>query len=339
MTKHIIATTPSSIMSNSQLIKLHEYSLILNSTHNIAQILDKSALAISDILGADGCHILFARKTRDNLHLETAIHHGDKPFPSDIDETQGISAQTFQTGQIIVVKDAENDSRVTPKIFSHFNHRSVVSAPIVSKGNILGAIVIYAFTPEKFSEQDGEYLLLLGNHLGLAVENAQLMMQIKKAAITDSLTGTFNRRHFIDELQLLLESKPNDFVSLIVIDVNDLKVINDTFGHTTGDKVLLEVATLLKSQVQEQDVVSRYGGDEFAIISPGANSEEALKIATRIEQALAKHVFKDNLQGLEVSISWGIVSARYSDIHNISEFINAADQNMYRMKRTKKTKE
>lgn len=330
-------TLPSahSIMENLEFLRLHEFSLILNSSHDIDRILQDSTQKIEEMFEADGCHILFARKIRDDLHLETVIHDGTIPFPQDVDETKGISGNTFNTGQIMVVCEAETDPRVTRGMFEAFEHHSLVSAPILIKDQVMGAIVIYSHIPHHYSERDGDFLLILGTHLALAVENAQLLLQIRRSASLDALTGAFNRGYFRDKLEDFFNQQNPEPLSLLMMDVNDLKIINDTYGHTAGDYILREITDVLKKNVRERDSVSRYGGDEFAIILPGADAEEALQIATRIEQATLNHSFVFGEEEIPVTLSWGYITTQDHEFNSINDLINGADRGLYKMKKQK----
>ncbi|HEX3015677.1 MAG TPA: sensor domain-containing diguanylate cyclase, partial [Desulfobacteria bacterium] len=330
-----ITNKQSSILDNLELVMLHEFSLILNSSHKIDQIIRSSAQAIRKMFRADGCHISLARTVRDDLQLATAIHDGIKSFPAGVDETKGITGLTFQTGQIVIVTDAEHDPRVTKRIYELLKHKSIVAVPIIVKDKIIGVIAVYSPVPSFYTNRDGEFLLMLGNHLGLAIEYAQLLLRVQRSAWIDPLTAAFNRGYLYDQLAPMLMLDPPQLTSLIMLDVNDLKVINDTFGHTTGDYALKQIALILKNNVREIDIVSRYGGDEFAIILPGADASEAVRVAERIEQAVATYPFEDKLQAFRVSVSWGSVTTSCHNTASIDAFIDAADRKLYNMKRHK----
>lgn len=326
-------------INNAELVMLHEFALILNSTHNIDQIVKESAIKIREIMQGDGCHILFTRCMRNKLKLETAIHDGGKPLPEGVDETRGISGMTFENGEVILVTDAEKDPRVTRKLWEHFHHKSMVSVPIIVKGKVAGVVLVYSKDPAKYDEYDGQFLMMLGSHLGLAVENANLMLELKKAAIVDSLTGAYNYGFFRNELESIMGEKKGIPVSLIMIDINNFKLINDNYGHLAGDYLLREVTTVLKNNVRGADTVARYGGDEFAVILPGATAEEALQVAKRIELTVAGSCFNFEGNDLKVTVSWGAITTLDNEAESINGIIDTADKKLYNMKKLKKTAE
>lgn len=326
----------ANIINNVELVMLHEFTLILNSTHNIDVILQESARKIREIMQSDGCHILFTRYFRNKLKLETAIHDGGKPLPPGVDETKGISGLTFESGQMVIVTDAERDSRVTSKMQEYFQHKSMASVPIVVKGAVVGVVLIYSKVKAKYTERDGQFLMMLGSHLGLAVENANLMLELKKAAILDPLTGAYNYGYFRNELESVVEVRQGRPVSLIMIDINDFKLINDTYGHLTGDYLLKEVTDVLKQNVRAADTVARYGGDEFAVILPGATTDEAVLIAERIEGAVAGCNFSYGYHEFKATVSWGAITTIDKEVKSINRIIDLADKKLYKMKKLKK---
>ena len=327
-------------INNSDLVMLHEFALILNSSFDIEQILMESAKKIKEITRSDGCHILFSRRLTDRLKLETVVHDGEKQLPTTIDVTDGaVVKTTFSTGEIIIIDDTANDPRIIQKLREHVGHRSMASVPVIVRGEVIGVIVVYSKIPAHYNQSKGRFLTMLGSHLGLAVENANLMLELQKAAIIDSLTGTYNRRYFKLELDSVMDECSNGMISFIMIDLDNFKSINDTFGHLAGDYVLREIAGVLKVEVRAEDTVIRYGGDEFAIVLPDTDEEVAGHIAVRIEERVANHTYIFNGCEIRVGMSWGAITMNNNSIKCVNDIVRLADKRLYDMKNKKKRSE
>ncbi|KNZ69976.1 diguanylate cyclase and metal dependent phosphohydrolase [Thermincola ferriacetica] len=321
------------IKSDPKLFYLHEFALLLYSNHDIRRLLRYGAEKIQEIMGSDGCHILLTKQDGEKFKLETAIHCDKKPFPVGVDETKGISGLTFKTKQIIIVTNAEQDSRVTKKMQQHFGPKSLISVPILVRERVIGVLLVYSQYPSQYTYRDGEFLMMLGNHLGLAVEKASLIRSLEEAAILDPLTGAYNYRFFRSELECLVKDQADKPLSLIMLDLNCFKQVNDTYGHLAGDYILKEIASLFKRNVRNNDIVFRNGGDEFAIILPGADEEETKRIAARIEQAVAQHTFVYGRRHIKISVSWGAITTRCRSQNHINKIISIVDKRLYEMKR------
>lgn len=161
-------------------------------------------------------------------------------------------------------------------------------------------------------------------------ENARLMAEIQRLAVTDSLTGLYNRHKLNEVLETEVErarryGRP---LSLLMIDLDDLKRINDTHGHLAGDEVLKSLARIIRSRLRRVDIATRFGGDEFVIILPEADLNEARTVADRICQDGRNLRYQDQ----RVSFSIGVVEYQ-PDINTPEEFLHAADQALYKAKR------
>ncbi|WP_366922439.1 sensor domain-containing diguanylate cyclase [Metallumcola ferriviriculae] len=325
-----------------KLVLLNEYIFELNSSHDVNTILRNSTRKIAAIMEVDSCHLLLSRKVRRQLRLETAYFFSKQgyQFPKDADETKGISGLAFETAHPVVVNDAANDPRATPKIVEAFQVAAVLAVPIIVKDRVLGVATVHSETKNNFGQVDVDFLSALAVQLGLAVENARLMDQLKLAASTDALTGLFNYGYFraaLDREMANTGTKDDQIVSLLMIDINNFKKFNDTYGHVAGDFILKEVAAVISVAVRDGDQVARYGGDEFAVILPGANGDTASSVAERLAKAVSEHRY--NYQGQEftgmISICYGL--ATYLGVNcGSSGFIECADRGLYQMKKSHK---
>ncbi|HWP49284.1 MAG TPA: diguanylate cyclase [Candidatus Limnocylindrales bacterium] len=251
---------------------------------------------------------------------------------------QGIAGWVASTKEPLFVEDVKKDPRFFKEVdkISNFESKSIICAPLISKNKLLGVVeIINKADGTSFTEKDFQLVLTLADHAAIAIENATLYRQVELAAITDDLTKLYNSRYLhrflIQELQ---RSKREGFkTSILLLDLDNFKQVNDTYGHLVGSQTLVEVGQIMKSKVREKDVVGRFGGDEFIIILPETGSEQAVAIAERIRQAIEDlKVLRDfdvDISALSVSI--GV--ATYPD-HGLEEeeLIQKADQAMYHVK-------
>jgi diguanylate cyclase (GGDEF)-like protein len=180
-----------------------------------------------------------------------------------------------------------------------------------------------------FSGNDLEILQILASQAGIALANAALY---EKATI-DTLTRVYVRRHFMQRLEVLIRNAhhQNEPLSLVMIDLDHFKAVNDTYGHQAGDAVLKALGRLLKRTVRHDQVVARYGGEEFAVILPGVEREVAARVAERIRASIEEHEFKAG-EGLTLRKTASLGVATLSPGESREQLIARADEAMYAAK-------
>ncbi len=226
-----------------------------------------------------------------------------------------------------LVDDAFEAEDFFPDIGEHGEWLSFTAASIRdSKGNVIGAI-------ETLSNISNEKL----NQLALQESEERY----KKLSITDNLTGLYNRRFFTESLTLELERsrRYSQHFSLCLIDLDDFKDMNDSYGHLFGDKILSIFSHILKQNLRHSDTAYRYGGEEFAIIFPGSSLEGAALVAERIRTRLAEYPFnfENKSKEIRVTASFGISLTTVND-RNIEEIIRRSDKALYVAKNSGKNK-
>ena len=169
--------------------------------------------------------------------------------------------------------------------------------------------------------------------LALGLKRVSLYRQVQESAIHDGLTGLLARRHFLERLEeeLVRASRRNTPLAFLMVDLDNFKQVNDTFGHLVGDLVLREVARLVQSSVREADMVGRYGGEEFGVVLPEAGRALGIQIADRIRDTISRALIQAYDEKIQVTVSVGV--SLYPEMAlNGDQLIELADQAMYQAK-------
>lgn len=257
----------------------------------------------------------------------TAVKEGTSLTPSVSLET-GIVGQVIRTGERVLVQDARSSQDLAPM---DGRSRSVLAIPIRYSGQTMGVLNIESREAHAFAPEQELVLQTLADQLAGAFNNALTFQQMQQQAITDSLTGLKTRRFFMEALnsELSRARRSGESFSVLVVDMNGFKQINDTLGHLEGDLVLVRVARILEHRSRASSVVARYGGDEFTILIPGATHEQGRAVARRLQMAIEQDPL---LAERKVSASLGVGSFPDSGA-TPEDILRAADTRMYSAKK------
>jgi len=213
--------------------------------------------------------------------------------------------------------------------------KSHLTLPLVIEGEILGCIALNSDQSNAFDAQDLQFFSVIGYQIAATLKHFQRLSSIKNIAIYDTLTGLYNRRYF--EERLVLDAQKSFYggtpLSLVMADIDHFKKVNDTFGHTEGDRVLFEIANLLKASVRKKDTVARYGGEEFILILPEAGLGEASMIAERIRKLVEGTPFEIANASINLTVSMGISNFPSNRAKSKEELVKMADEALYDAKR------
>jgi len=212
----------------------------------------------------------------------------------------------------------------------------LVLIPLKAKDKVNGIIVADNFiTNEPITKDDIRMLTMLANQAGLAIENSQLFELTAERAHSDYLTGLWNHGYFqyLFHTEIEKARANKSHLSLITVDIDDFKIYNDTLGHQAGDKILKDLATLLRNQSRKMDFVCRYGGEEFTIILPHTDKKEAFLIAERIRMDIQKYPFlnEEIFPNKVLTVSLGI-STFPENGQLPAELIISSDKSLYQAK-------
>jgi diguanylate cyclase (GGDEF)-like protein len=214
-------------------------------------------------------------------------------------------------------------------------NRSVVMLPLVVKGQSIGLVELISRTAVGLGAEQLELARTMANEAAMALENARLYEEARALADRDPLTGFYNHRYLHQRLaeEVGRAKRGRRPLSVLMLDLDAFKLVNDTFGHLYGDQVLSWTAEIIRSTLRTSDVAARYGGDEFAVLLPETSADDATKAADRIREAFASaaHVGQAG-QRVDVSLSIGVATFP-GDGRTATELIASADAALYRDKR------
>ena len=212
--------------------------------------------------------------------------------------------------------------------------RSVICVPLRSKLRVLGVIQLVNVDMEQFKDAELFFLQSLCDYAAIAIENARWVEKIQELTITDDCTGLYNARHLYKtlETEVYRSSRFGYEFSVLFIDLDHFKSVNDTHGHLIGSKLLAEIGYLIKAQLRLIDFAFRYGGDEFVVLLPQTGKDQALVVARRLRDALRASSFCSE-EGLNLNVRASIGLATYPhDARTAHDVIRQADGMMYVVK-------
>jgi diguanylate cyclase (GGDEF)-like protein len=221
------------------------------------------------------------------------------------------------------------------KLMARDGVKILAMLPLIAKGQSIGLVELISNGSVTFDDERLGLARTMANEAAMALENARLYEEARNLADRDPLTGFYNHRFLHERLgeEVVRTQRGRRAMSVLMLDLDDFKLVNDTFGHLFGDRVLTWTAELIRSTLRASDIPARYGGDEFAIILPETDADEATRAAERILEAFRDHAYVGEQRGpVPIGASIGIATFP-ADGRTATELIAAADKALYRVKR------
>lgn len=233
------------------------------------------------------------------------------------------------------------DSYANGSEFSHekmvkapgHDERSILGIPLILRNEIIGALFLQADEPESYDENQIRLVETIANQASIAMDNAQLFEKVQNLAITDSLTGAYNRRFFYEfaENEIARSKRYQKDMALVMLDIDHFKKVNDNFGHLAGDRTLKMIVDTVTEQLRKVDVLCRFGGEEFVVLLPETPQEAAMIAANRICKAIDDKSLKSEKGDIHVTVSIGVTQLQNDD-QSLMDLISEADQALYAAK-------
>lgn len=248
----------------------------------------------------------------------------------------GLTHRILDEGTLFVVNDTADAPFFNNPLAVAEGIRSLIAVPLKIQNHIIGILYLNAFEPRHFAEGRLRLLSILASFATMSIDNARLHQRMRQMACTDGLTGLYNHRQFrcMFRDEMLRTVRHQKSLSLIMLDIDDFKKFNDSYGHPNGDKVLILVATVLRDCLRGYDLTFRYGGEEFIAILPECGCEQAQLAAERIRAGIEEESrrFLTGICDHGVTVSVGV--ATYPrDGEDEDALLLVVDQLMYQAKK------
>ncbi len=305
------------------------------ATAGLISLGDLAKLAVDNatrITQTDGAMI--ALEDGEGRFVIRAINKSKMPELRDAtgDPLVGIALECVRTREAAIATDYHTHADANPKL--HGVIKSALALPLIAHGELVGTMTLYSGRPRHWGSETLRIFRLYAAQAAIAIANARLLSESRRLASDDPLTGLTNRRVLVERLEAEAAEarRHGDAFCVILCDVDGLKAVNDTAGHLVGDSVLRSVATTLRATARTEDVVARFGGDEFVLLLPRTALDAARALVTRLARELPEQTYM--WAGLPHSlprVSYGI-AAFPEDGLLADQLIAKADERMYQDK-------
>jgi len=295
---------------------------------------------------AERCSLMLIENDKAYLTIKAAKGINKKLLKGiKVKVGEGVAGRVFSEGEPLMAYDIEKDERILLPRKPSYKTGSFISIPLKIGGKAIGVLNISdKLTGEVFSEEDMTLLRSFASYASIALERSMyysLVDHLKELSITDSLTGLFNKRYFEERFfeELQRSERHNLSFSLAMLDIDDFKLFNDTEGHLSGDEVLKNIANIAKESTRVIDIIARFGGEEFTIIMPQTEKDEAFFVAERIRKSTREqlsHTWR-YFPKEHITVTVGIATFP-SDGRDMKNLIRNADKALYKGKREGKDK-
>jgi len=222
--------------------------------------------------------------------------------------------------------------------FIDFTPKALLIEPVSYKNQVI-AVILLAST-DYFSPDSLDKISNYTHGLSLGLNNAIIYDRLEQLSILDPLTKTYNRRFGLERLkeEFSRSVRTNTPLGVLMLDLDYFKKVNDTYGHIVGDKVLINFASLVKQYMRKEDILVRYGGEEFLVLLPGANSHALKVVGEKIRRIIEESTIKHGDQDVKITVSIGGSSYPEASFEDFEELVNTADGNLYNAKDTGRNK-
>jgi diguanylate cyclase (GGDEF)-like protein len=331
------ATGAETARQAQELHIFHDVAKALTSSLDLDSILQTIMEKMAEYFQPDTWSLLMVDEQKNELYFAIAVGSAAEALKNvRLKVGEGIAGHVAKYGEKLVVPDVRADKRFAKRIdqMTQWETQSIICIPLRAKLRVLGVIQLVNVDMEHFGHEEQFFLQALCDYAAIAIENARSVEKIQELTITDDCTGLYNARHLYKtlETEVYRSARFGYEFSVIFIDLDHFKQVNDTHGHLIGSKLLAEIGYLIKAQLRLIDFAFRYGGDEFVVLLPQTSKDSALVVARRLRDSLRSSIFCKE-EGLNLNVRASIGLATYPhDAKTPHDIIRQADEMMYMVK-------
>ncbi|NBC71162.1 diguanylate cyclase [Paenibacillus sacheonensis] len=331
----MLADTAGSAFENAKLFEqsnlligelqlINELTKRLNQSLRLNEVFEFAMTELLHIFKADYCNLL--QLNADGSHFQIVSSNVPAAANETYSTTYGFSGVVYATREPLIISDYWSTRVVESKLMDVTRSRSLIATPVMAGTSVVGVIMVSHQSPNYFSYDNYKLLQLLSTHIGLAISNASLHAEVRRMVITDNLTG-LHARHYLNE-QIQSRQRKDRCGSLVLVDIDHFKRVNDTYGHLIGDSILVIVSDVIRSCIRDTDIAARWGGEELAVYLPQIRSEQAFRIAERIRGTV------ETQTNPPVTVSCGISEWSFEeDKISVESLFYRADMALYEAKK------
>jgi len=333
------AAEPNRNRLTQELAIFHDVAKALTSSLDLDSILQTIMEKMAEYFRPDNWSLLMVDEERDDLYFAIAVGNASEALKNvRLKVGEGIAGHVAKHGERQIVPDVYTDVRFSKRIdeMTRWETRSIICFPLRSRTRVLGVIQLVNVDMKHFGDPEIYFLQSVCDYAAIAIENARAVAKIQELTITDDCTGLFNARHLYKtlETEVYRSARFGYEFTVVFIDLDHFKQVNDTHGHLIGSKLLSEIGYLIKAQLRLIDYAFRYGGDEFVVLLPQTGKDQALVVAKRLRDSLRTSMFcRDEGLNLNIRASMGVATYPH-DAKSPHDIIRQADEMMYLVKNT-----
>src|SRR5512146_951320 len=290
----------------------HDVAKALTSSLNLDSVLQTIMDKMAEYFRPDTWSLLMVDESKEELYFAIAVGDAADALKTvRLKLGEGIAGWVAKHGQPLLVPDVYTDPRFAKRIdqMTKWQTRSIICVPLTSKSRVQGVIQLINVDMKGFGDNEMFFLQSLCDYAAIAIDNARAVERIQELTITDDCTGLYNARHLYKtlEAEVYRSARFGYEFTVLFIDLDHFKAVNDTHGHLVGSKLLSEVGYTIKANLRLIDFAFRYGGDEFVVLLPQTGKDSALTVAKRLLDVFRNSSFlTDANLGLGVRASMGM---------------------------------